>query len=42
MPFHVKRTPGSDPVQKFTGLASSVTFGLMFVSRIAQIGPTSR
>ena len=39
MPFHVKRTPGSDPVQKFTGLASSVTFGLMFVSRVAQIGP---
>ncbi|MBV8757002.1 MAG: hypothetical protein JO257_07000 [Deltaproteobacteria bacterium] len=39
MPFHIKRTPGSDPVQKFTGLASSVTFGLMFVSRIGQFGP---
>jgi hypothetical protein len=39
MPFHVKRTPGSDPVQTFTGLASSVTFGLMLVGRFAQIGP---
>ena len=39
MPFHIKRTPGSDPVQKFTGLASSATFGLMFVSRVGQFGP---
>ena len=39
MPFHIKRTPGSDPVQKFTGIASSVTFGLMLTSRIGQFGP---
>jgi hypothetical protein len=39
MPFHVKRTPGNDPEQKFTGLASSVTFGLMLVSPIGQFGP---
>lgn len=39
MPFHVKRTPGSDPEQKFTGLASSVTFGLMIVSAVGQFGP---
>lgn len=39
MPFHIKRTPGNDPVQKFTGLASSVTFGLMLVSRVGQFGP---
>ena len=39
MPFHVKRTPGSDPVQKFTGIASSATFGVMLVGRYAQFGP---
>lgn len=39
MPFHIKRSPGSDPEQKFTGLASSVTFGLMLVSPIGQFGP---
>ena len=39
MPFHVKRTPGSDPEQKFTGLASSVTVGLMFVSPFGEFGP---
>jgi hypothetical protein len=39
MPFHVKRTPGDDPVQKFTGFASSATLGLMFVGRYAQFGP---
>jgi len=39
MPFHIKRTPGNDPVQKFTGLASSATFGVMLVGRHAQFGP---
>jgi hypothetical protein len=39
MPFHVKRTPGEDPVQTFTGIASSATLGLMFVGRFAQFGP---
>ena len=39
MPFHVKRTPGNDPVQKFTGIASSITFGVMLTSRIAEFGP---
>ena len=39
MPFHVKRTPGSDPVQEFSGIASSVTLGLMLVTRYAQVGP---
>jgi hypothetical protein len=39
MPFHVKRTPGDDPVQKFTGIASSLTFGLMLVSHVGQFGP---
>jgi len=39
MPFHIKRTPGSDPEQKFTGLASSVTVGLMFVSPFGEFGP---
>ena len=39
MPFHVKRTPGDDPVQTFTGIASSATLGLMLVGRFAQFGP---
>ncbi len=39
MPFHIKRTPGNDPVQSFTGLASSATFGVMLVGRYAQFGP---
>jgi hypothetical protein len=39
MPFHVKRTPGEDPVQTFSGIASSATFGLMLVGRFAQFGP---
>jgi hypothetical protein len=39
MPFHIKRTPGSDPVQSFSGLASSATFGVMLVGRFAQFGP---
>ena len=39
MPFHVKRTPGDDPVQKFTGIASSLTFGVMLVSHAAEFGP---
>lgn len=39
MPFHIKRTPGEDPVQTFSGLASSATFGVMLVGRYAQFGP---
>jgi hypothetical protein len=39
MPFNVKRTPGSDPIQHFKGIASSLTFGLMLVSRVGQFGP---
>ena len=39
MPFNITRAPEGDPIQRFKGLASSVTFGLMFVGNQVQVGP---
>ena len=39
MPFNVTRAPEGDPIQRFKGLASSVTIGLMLVGSQVQFGP---
>ena len=39
MPFRITRALENEPVQKFKGFASSLTIGLMIVTRRVQIGP---
>ena len=39
MPAHIRRAPANEPDFSFNGMASSVTLGLMFVSRNAVAGP---
>ena len=39
MPFQIDRKPASDPEQKFSGVVSSATVGLMLVLGPVQLGP---
>jgi len=39
MPFRISRSIQHDPVQRFVGAATSLTFAFMFVGDHIQLGP---